>query len=966
MSDYRDIVKEALEKGILLDECGLVERYYDSGSYRDLCGMDPQEILENMRKAGQGGGGGEEPSKTTVKLTASVVSGETGWVINVKSNTILPDTVVVTVTADGTPNTITIPAGSLEATSEWTVDKYAAVSATVSPSSTEENVYKITITNPNGDGMKTVSIDTYKDGGESGTKTETHKVGDNVTINVPQVEGCDFNHWEVNGETGDTETVEFVMPDSDDVEVKFYYDVQTFVIIFKNWNGDILQSGETKYNVMPIYDSETPTKDADVQYTYTFSGWDSAIVPAKENKNYTAQFNETVNKYEIKFFNYNGELLQRKEVEFGVTPTYDGATPTKAATPQYTYTFNGWDPAIVPVVGDADYNAQFSETINSYLITFKNWNDTVLQSSNVNYGETPVYEGKTPEKIKEGYTCVFDGWDPDITAVTEAAIYTAQFTETVNEYPLVLDNFNTEIMDVTVNGEPYSTGSTYEYGSQIVIEAEIKEAYKPEYHFDNSGDTWSTTITVGVDNEVVIPVVGYDEYTITWVISGETETETYEYGATPTHTDPASSHTQEYDYIFSAWTPEIEAVTGNATYTAVFEAIKNSYKVVLHGINAEVSGSGVYEYGTEISISAEPESGYTFDQWSDGNTDNPRTITVTDNITLSAETSIMRFTVVLYDDDHCDVTGDGEYDWGEEVTITATPNEHYKFDQWSDGNTESARTFEIYEDIELTASTIPLYMITYQLSGYTDMYKEYAEGDTIVNYTAEDYGLSGVTIDWKDASGQTYNVMPAKNFTYIGEIVSAEEKAYWGRVNTSDFDALGKTFSVGDLTAILSQEEGGYEGSDVAYGDRSIIKVIDDPTTTSITYEYTITEDDYEATDEYEEEYDEEKYYNYIIGHSMYYIYVIPSRYLIDNGQTVGEIVLHGNNGDGTMTFITESGYTIDGVEYSVIKCTAREAEHKIGAYTVPLEYFSVLDAPSYDTGDLYPRPTTFTLYEKE
>jgi len=36
------------------------------------------------------------------------------------------------------------------------------------------------------------------------------------------------------------------------------------------------------------------------------------------------------------------------------------------------------------------------------------------------------------------------------------------------------------------------------------------------------------------------------------------------------------------------------------------------------------------------TVSATPKSGYSFVQWSDGNTDNPRTLTITDDITLIA------------------------------------------------------------------------------------------------------------------------------------------------------------------------------------------------------------------------------------------------------------------------------------------------------------------------------------------
>ncbi len=50
-----------------------------------------------------------------------------------------------------------------------------------------------------------------------------------------------------------------------------------------------------------------------------------------------------------------------------------------------------------------------------------------------------------------------------------------------------------------------------------------------------------------------------------------------------------------------------------------------------------ITGSGTYEEGTEVTLTATPTSeGYAFVKWSDENTDNPRTLTVTGNTELTA------------------------------------------------------------------------------------------------------------------------------------------------------------------------------------------------------------------------------------------------------------------------------------------------------------------------------------------
>ena len=49
-----------------------------------------------------------------------------------------------------------------------------------------------------------------------------------------------------------------------------------------------------------------------------------------------------------------------------------------------------------------------------------------------------------------------------------------------------------------------------------------------------------------------------------------------------------------------------------------------------------VTGGGVYKKGTTVQLVAKPASGYQFAKWDDGNTDNPRTITVKSNATYTA------------------------------------------------------------------------------------------------------------------------------------------------------------------------------------------------------------------------------------------------------------------------------------------------------------------------------------------
>ena len=66
-----------------------------------------------------------------------------------------------------------------------------------------------------------------------------------------------------------------------------------YTIVFKNWDGSVLQSTQVEEGKMPQYTGATPTKPNDAQYSYTFSGWTPQIVAATANATYTATFTAT-------------------------------------------------------------------------------------------------------------------------------------------------------------------------------------------------------------------------------------------------------------------------------------------------------------------------------------------------------------------------------------------------------------------------------------------------------------------------------------------------------------------------------------------------------------------------------------------------------------------------------------------------------------------------------------------------
>lgn len=125
--------------------------------------------------------------------------------------------------------------------------------------------------------------------------------------------------------------------------------------------------------------------------------------------------------YTVTWMNGDNVIEKDEGVLYGSMPVYDGETPTKDSTVQYSYEFSGWMPTLAPVTQNITYYAQFSENIVYYNVTFYDLDRvTVLKSEKVIYGASANPPTNIPEKID----FIFVGWDADYSNVTnDLAIY---------------------------------------------------------------------------------------------------------------------------------------------------------------------------------------------------------------------------------------------------------------------------------------------------------------------------------------------------------------------------------------------------------------------------------------------------------------------------------------------------------------------------------------------------------------
>ncbi len=184
-----------------------------------------------------------------------------------------------------------------------------------------------------------------------------------------------------------------------------------------------------------------------------------------------------------------------------------------------------------------------------------------------------------------------------------------------------------------------------------------------------------------------------------------------------------------------------------------------------------VTGTGVYRYGDNPYIAANPARGYRFTRWSDGSTEQYRRLTLTSDSTITAYFEFdpefqYRVSVRTADRTMGSVSPTTAYArHGETVTITATPLSGYRFTLWSDSVTANPRDIIVTRDTVLTAHFAPYTPDTFAVTllcdsamGTVSGSGRYPEG-TAATLTATPHEGYAFT-RWEDSHGLTFTDNP--------------------------------------------------------------------------------------------------------------------------------------------------------------------------------------------------------------
>ncbi len=537
--------------------------------------------------------------------------------------------------------------------------------------------------------------------------------------------------------------------------------IEQYTITFDTKGGTAVAPITQDYGTA-VPDITQPTKTG-----YIFAGWDKAIpanMPA-EDMTITAQWTPIT--YTVTWKNDNGDVLSKESVPYGTIPSYEGETPTKASDAQHSYAFSGWTPEVVKVTGDATYTAVYTESANSYTITYTDGvaDEEIFadQVYSIAYGAVPMAFVGTPQRT--GYT--FAGWDKEIPEtmpakdLTITAQWRKQYTiRFVNddgtelqaikvdygELPVYAGetptkaNVGTEKYTfkgwipeiVAVTGDAtytatYTTSTIFhtvtwlnEAGETIATESVVhggettkniavpeKEGYTGKWDHDGKNIVQDTTIR---------PVYTINSYKLTWSNGdGGSYEQDMDYGKLITV--PSNEHfddtMRKAGYTLTGWLNTDGYEVGDAmpaqalTFTAQYEV--NQYTITFDTDGGTEIAPITQDYGTAVTAPAAPtKEGYVFTGWE-------KTIPTTmpaENLTIKAswtEKAPDIYTVTVTNDGNGAASASPAAGVaGTEITLTATANTGYQFKAWeviSGGVTVQENKFTIgTENVEIKAT----------------------------------------------------------------------------------------------------------------------------------------------------------------------------------------------------------------------------------------------------------------------
>ncbi len=412
-----------------------------------------------------------------------------------------------------------------------------------------------------------------------------------------------------------------------------------------------------------------------------------------------------------------------------------GASCTVRATAANGYTFTNWTEGGNVVSTNATYT--FTVNANRNLVAnFTQQSYTINVSANPTNGGSVTGGGSynagasctVTATAANGYT--FSNWTEGGNVVSTNASYTF----TVNGNRNLVANFTQQSYTVSVSASPTNGGTatgggTFTYGQTCTVVATAANGYTFSNWTEN-GNVVSTNANYQFNvtsSRTLVANFTQQSYTIN-ATADPTNAGSVTGGGTFTYGQSCTlSAIPATGYTFINWTKNGQQVSTNASYTfsvtesgtyvAHFQIQSYTILVSANPSNGgTVSGDGTYNYGASCTVTATPNQRFNFVNWTENgtpvSTNESYTFTVNGNRNLVAnfEGDAIDIKVNMDPAESGNVTGEGSYQYGDQVVLTVEPFENYRFVNWTEEGEvvceTTTYTFTATESRTLTANLV--------------------------------------------------------------------------------------------------------------------------------------------------------------------------------------------------------------------------------------------------------------------
>lgn len=361
---------------------------------------------------------------------------------------------------------------------------------------------------------------------------------------------------------------------------------------------------------LPTIDTKSIT-DSSTGDVYTWNGWyidntkydNGATVKITEDTTISGRWDVTrtkVNEYTVKWVlpTDDGEKILETDtgVKAGEQPIYNGEAPEKENDENYVYNFSGWssnktatkgaaNDKLPGVTKDTTYYAIFTKTArkgsNYSIVTWKNYDGTVLETDELQNNSAPDYKGNVPLKSSTAqYSYQFKGWstaqdstsytdEKSLPKVTGDVTYYAVFQENLRSYTITWMNNDGKVKVKTTQVE-YGKIPTYEGLETPTKASSGDENYKfigwstKSNVVVDASSTYTPTACKGNTTYYAVFLRVQKQYTVVQWLNADnsvlkevkvergTSTSDLTYDGTPTYTNDSNC-----DYTFTGWSDPV-------------------------------------------------------------------------------------------------------------------------------------------------------------------------------------------------------------------------------------------------------------------------------------------------------------------------------------------------------------------------------------------------------------------------